>query len=204
MPFQWNADSNADASVADAHGYSHSYRVTQPYTDGYSDRYAYRYCYSYFNCNSYCYRYGHCHGQANADRAPAAHTETTTHTAAASLRVGDHSQRFEIRVRVAHAPRVLVSASRRNELSWRFVAGFIERSPRWRGRHRQHAGRVRYPRERLFSDRDDIVGLTRYVHSGKRRIDEFTSHNTASTRARFGENSQTGSVAAAFPVSNAA
>jgi len=130
MPFQWNADSNANASVADAHGYSHSYRVTQPYTDGYSDRYAYRYCYSYFNCNShcnsYCYRYGHCHGQANADRAPAAHTETTTHTAAASLRVGDHSQRSEIRVRVAHASRVLVSASRRNELSWRFVTSLIE------------------------------------------------------------------------------
>ena len=44
------------------------------------------------------------------------------------------------------------------------------KSPRWRGRHRQHAGRVRYPRARPLSDRDDVVGLTRYVHSRKVRL----------------------------------
>ena len=47
-------------------------------------------------------------------------------------------------------------------------------------------------------------GLTRYVHSRACLLDEFRSPNTASTIARFGDSSQTGSVFAAFPVSNAA
>jgi hypothetical protein len=65
-------------------------------------------------------------------------------------------------------------------------------------------GRVRYPRARPLSNRDEVVGLTRYVHSCKRPIDKSTSHNTASTTARLGDSSHTGSVFAAFPVNNAA
>ncbi len=53
---------------------------------------------------------------------------------------------------------------------------------------------------KLASDR---CGLVRYIQS-RGRLHEFISRNTASTLARFGENSQTGSVSAAFPVSNAA
>ena len=49
----------------------------------------------------------------------------------------------------------------------------------------------------------DGFGLLRYIQS-RGRLQEFISRNTASTRARFGENSQTGSVFAALPVSNAA
>jgi RIO-like serine/threonine protein kinase len=49
----------------------------------------------------------------------------------------------------------------------------------------------------------DGFGLLRYVQS-RGRLHEFISCNTASTRARLGENSQTGSVFAALPVSNAA
>ena len=46
-------------------------------------------------------------------------------------------------------------------------------------------------------------GLLRYIQS-RGRLHEFISCSAASTTARFGENSQTGSVSAAFPVSNAA
>ena len=49
----------------------------------------------------------------------------------------------------------------------------------------------------------DGFGLLRYVQS-RGRLHEFISRNTASTRARLGENSHTGSVSAALPVSNAA
>ncbi len=49
----------------------------------------------------------------------------------------------------------------------------------------------------------DGFGLLRYVQSPG-RLHEFISRNTASTRARLGENSHTGSVSAALPVSNAA
>ena len=45
------------------------------------------------------------------------------------------------RFRGAHATRVLVSATRRNNLCFEGS----KKSSRWRGRHRQHAGRVRSP-----------------------------------------------------------
>src|SRR4030095_10319246 len=49
-----------------------------------------------------------------------------------------------------------------------------------------------------------LNGLTRYIQSRALLPDKLTSRNTAFTIARFGENSQTGSVFVAFPVSNAA
>jgi len=49
----------------------------------------------------------------------------------------------------------------------------------------------------------DGFGLLRYDQSCGRLL-KFVSRNTASTRARSGENSHTGSVSAALPVSNAA
>ena len=49
----------------------------------------------------------------------------------------------------------------------------------------------------------DGFGLLRYVQSCG-RLREFISCNTASTRTRLGENSQTASVFAALPVSKAA
>ena len=86
-----------------------------------------------------------------------------------------------------------------------------ERSPRWRGGYRQHAGRMCSPEYRalklqgnaLLELASDGFGLLRYIQS-RGWLHEFISHNTASTRARLGENSHTGSVSAAFPVSNAA
>src|SRR5205085_6280354 len=55
---------------------------------------------------------------------------------------------------IAHASRVLVSASRRNDLSLNFHriqgSGTPNESSRWRGGNRQHARRVRYPRLKRF------------------------------------------------------
>jgi hypothetical protein len=62
----------------------------------------------------------------------------------------------------------------------------------------------------LFHGRDGtesiraLSGSTRSVQSCERSLDRLRSSNTASTVARFGDNVQTGSVFAAFPVSNAA
>jgi hypothetical protein len=63
--------------------------------------------------------------------------------------------------------------------------------------------RVKLQGNALLKLASDGFGLLRYVQSGG-RLREFISRNTASTRARLGENSQIGSVFAAFPVSNAA
>src|SRR5438105_2824427 len=58
---------------------------------------------------------------------------------------------------VAHASRVLVAASRRNNLFRE--ARPAGKSPRWRGRHRQHAGRVRYPETSRFLPHDLHFGF---------------------------------------------
>ena len=58
--------------------------------------------------------------------------------------------------------------------------------------------------ERRYSTASDGAGLLRYVQSRVCLLEEFISCNTASTAARLGENSQTGSVFAAYPLSNAA
>src|SRR5438105_14211643 len=58
---------------------------------------------------------------------------------------------------VAHASRVLVAASRRNNLFRE--ARPAGKRPRWRGRHRQHAGRVRYPETSRFFPHDLHFGF---------------------------------------------
>ena len=63
--------------------------------------------------------------------------------------------------------------------------------------------RLKFQGNALLKLASEGFGLVRYLQSPG-PLHEFISRNTASTRARFGENSQTGSVIAAFPVSNAA
>ena len=143
----------------------HSYAYTQRYTNGHSYGYSDGYSTPSSYSNSYSYalrprrptatRYctaqrnseATCHCQANALlRGRNLTTEATTYTAATPL--SELAWRFW----GAHALACWFRRPRRNELSWRFVAGLIEygkRSPRWRGRHRQHAGRVRSPEYRV-------------------------------------------------------
>ena len=133
-------DSNANAipTPTATHGYSHSYRITQPYTDrhsyGYSDHYSYSYSNYKFNCYSLPQRprrhralqlllrqqllLADGHGQANAYCAAPPNTEATTYAAAAPLRC-------IAGVAILGSGRAAswFRRPRRNELSWRFVAG---------------------------------------------------------------------------------
>ncbi len=103
---------------------SYAYEYTQCYTNGdghgYSEYYAY--CYGYIHADAQCYSnsYGYGHRETNAYGKAQRNSEATSHTAAAPLR--EPAWRFW----GAHACRVLVSASRRNELSYRLAAGLIE------------------------------------------------------------------------------
>ena len=146
--------------------------------------------------------------QTNAHCQAERNTETASHTSAASDAVMGSAhvrpQQDAIRPGSAacwfrrRAETIFPSALQLT------LNGANRESPRWRRRQRQHAGRVRYPRTRPLSKPrqrrwiDSICPLT------QASLDEFTSCNTASTTARFGDNSQTGSVFAALPVSNAA
>ena len=80
--------------------------------NGYRYSYGYGYFHRYGNSDRYGYRHTECYGYGQTNTYPAAspNTETTSHTAAASLR--ELGWRFW----GARASRVLVSASRRNEL----------------------------------------------------------------------------------------
>ena len=108
-------------------------------------RHSYSYSYGYSHDDSYCYTnsYSYGYGQTNAYCEAQRNTEATSHTAAAPLR--ELAWRFW----GAHASRVLVSASTPKRIfpsaSQLTLNRADRRSPRWRGRHRQHAGRVRSP-----------------------------------------------------------
>ena len=115
------ADANcASKCNADSYAYEYTQCYTNGYRHGYSEHYAY--CYGYIHADAQCYSnsysYGYGHRETNAYCEAQRNSEATSYTAAAPLR--------EPGVAIlgsARASRDLVSASRRNELSWRFAAG---------------------------------------------------------------------------------
>jgi hypothetical protein len=135
-----NTNCNCD-SLADS--YPDTQRDTNSHLYGYSDDYGHGYCHCH--CNSYSYRYGHCHGETNAYREAQRNAETTSYSAVTPLR--ELAWRFW----GAHVSHVLVSASTpKQSLALRSCLDRVgKRSPHWRGRHRQHAGRVCSPEYRV-------------------------------------------------------
>ena len=115
MPFQWNADSNANGATAESYSNSHEYTERYSYIHDDAQRYGNR----YFHCNSYCdchgdfhshfhpnynsttnsdiYAYGYfdAYTQANAYAQAAWNAQGTTHPAAAPVITGISRQTSE-------------------------------------------------------------------------------------------------------------
>ena len=182
-----------------------------------ADSYAYEYTQCYTN------GYGHGHRETNANSKAQRNSEATSHTAAAPLKgtvtnhgCGNKQLLALVRwrgdsggARVSRAG-FGVHAETNFGASWLALSSRYEKSaaartpsPERETRVLPGISRLELQSNALLKLTNDGFGLLRYVQSCG-RLHRFISRNTASTRARLGENSHTGSVSAALPVSNAA
>ena len=127
------ADANCPSKCnADSYAYEYTQCYTNGYSHGYSEHYAY--CYGYIHADAQCYSnsYSYGYGQTNAYREAQRNSEATSHTAAAPLRnvtnygYGTKHLPALVSWRGDSGERVAAGwfrRPRRNDLSWRFVAG---------------------------------------------------------------------------------